>query len=336
MRSDNTDSTDMDNQSLDNAIIDYLSKKSITDQTEKLALARIASKTQTSIEQIQMSINRLSTRNIVRKIYFEGKVGFELTPKGKIAVDTIAKVQTDRITKQLQEAIQQERKTKLRTSALDKLISIEDKWQNYQVPDKNHAEEIEKEAAKLLAATKETQNKQPLCHLHPQNYERKFSEYKPQIENLTQQNNNLTKEVNNYGKIKNHFLLISADIEQIGKAIIKYESIAEATNQVNLLKTTLSKLKPIKSQLGEFDSEQLSRFEDLKTKLADNSRRLETLKKPTHEFAPIKRENSAEKTVLYPDPECPIKLEHKTSNYPTEEKCGKCGTKRKSTPVNIG
>jgi hypothetical protein len=330
------DGTDTDKSSIDNVIIDYLSKKSVTDQTEKLALARIASKTQTNIDQVQRSINRLSTRNVIRKIFFQGKIGFELTPKEKIAIDAIAKVQTDRITKQLQEAIQRERKTKLRTSVLNKLISIEDKWQNYMVVDKKLADEFEKKATKLLNETKETQNKQPLCAVHPQNYDREFSEYKPQIENLTQQNNNLTKEVNNYAKIKNHLLSISADIEKIDKAIIKYESVAEATNQVRLLKTTLSKLEPIKSQLEEFDSEQLSRFEDLKTKLADNSRLLETLKKPTHEFAPIKRENSVEKTVLYPDPECPIKHEHKTSSYPIEEKCSKCGTKRKSTPVNIG
>jgi hypothetical protein len=43
--------------------MDYLSKKGITDQTEKLALARISSKMEISREQVEMSINRLSAKN---------------------------------------------------------------------------------------------------------------------------------------------------------------------------------------------------------------------------------------------------------------------------------
>jgi hypothetical protein len=47
-------------------------------------------------------------------------------------------------------------------------------------------------------------------------------------------------------------------------------------------------------------------------------------------------ERLEEKTALYPDPEGPIKYGRKTREYPLVEKCGRCGTERKLTPVNIG
>lgn len=331
-----TSNDDTGKLSIDDAIIDYLSKKGITDQTEKLALARISSKMEISSEQVEMSINRLSTKNLIRKVYLQGKVGFELTPRGKSAIEVLAKAETARITRQLQEAIHQERKAKLRSSNVNKTKSIEDEWQTYQMPDRKLINEIEQEATKFLAATKEIKDKQPLCHIDPQNYDQEFSQYKAQIEKLTEQNNNLTKAVNNYTKIKNYLQSISADIENINKTINKYEPIAEATAQVNQLKTSLCRLKSIQSPLENFDKDQLSQFEQLKTQLGDNSRLLETLKKPTHEFTPIKRESLTEKTTRYPDPEGPIKHDHKTNRYPLVEKCSKCGTKRRTTPVDIG
>ena len=321
---------------MDDAIIDYLSKKGITDQTEKLAFAQISSKMEISSEQVEMSINRLSAKNLIRKVYLQGKVGFELTPRGKSAIEVLAKAETARITRQLQEAIHQERKAKLRSGTVNKMKSIEDEWQNYQMPDRKLIDEIEQEATKFLAATKEIEARQPLCHVDPQNYDQEFSQYKPQIENLTEQNNHLTKAVNNYAKTKNYLTSISADIESINKTINKYEPIAEATAQVSQLKTSLCRLKSIQSQLENFDKAQLSRFEELKTQLGDNSRLLEILKKPTHEFTPIKRESLAEKAPWYPDPECPIKYGRKTSGYPVVEKCSKCGTKRRPTPFDIG
>ena len=336
MRLHDTSNGDTGKLSIDDAIIDYLSKKGITDQTEKLALARISSKMEISSEQVEMSINRLSAKNLIRKVYLQGKVGFELTPRGKSAIEVLAKAETARITRQLQEAIHQERKAKLRSGTVNKMKSIEDEWQNYQMPDRKLIDKIEQEATKFLAATKEIEDKQPFCHIDPQNYDQKFSQYKPQIENLTEQNNNLTKAVNNYAKIKNYLLSISADIESINKTINKYEPIAEATAQVSQLKTSLCRLKSIQSQLENFDKDQLAQFEELKTQLGDNSRLLEILKRPTHEFTPIKRENLAEKTTLYPDPEGPIKYGRKTSGYPLEEKCSKCGTKRRLTTVDIG
>ena len=289
-----------------------------------------------SSEQAEMSLNRLSAKNLIRKFYLQGKVGFELTPRGKSAIEVLAKAETARITRQLQEAIHTERKAKLRSGTVNKMKLIEGEWQNYQMPDRKLIDEIEQEAIKFLAATKEIVDKQPLCHLDPQNYDQEFSQYKPQIENLTIQNNNLTKEVNNYAKIKNYLLSISADIESINKAINRYEPIAEATAQVSQLKTSLCRLKSIQSQLENFDKAQLSRFEELKTQLGDKSRLLETLKKPTHEFTPIKRESLAEKATRYPDPEGPIKYDRKTSGSPLEEKCSKCGIKRRSTSVDIG
>ena len=282
-----------------------------------------------------MSIKRLSAKNLIRKVYLQGKVGFELTPKGKSAIEVLAKAETARITRQLQEAIHQERKAKLRSDTVNKMKSIEDKWQNYQMPDRKLIDKIEQEAKIFLAATKEIEGKQPFCHVDPQNYDQLFSQYKPQIENLAKQNNNLTKVVNNYSKIKNCLLSISADIESITKAINKYEPIAEAKAQVTQLKASLSRLKSIQSQLENFDMNQLAQFEVIKTKLEDNFRLLEILKRPTHEFTPIKRENS-EETTLYPDPEGPIKYSRKTSGYPLVEKCGKCGTTRSLTPVDIG
>ncbi|MGD0644179.1 MAG: hypothetical protein ABSA75_04670 [Candidatus Bathyarchaeia archaeon] len=322
--------------SIDDAVVDYLSKKAIIDQTEKLAYARISSKMGTSIEQVEMSIKRLSTKNLIRKVYLQGRVGFELTPRGKTAIEVLAKAETARITRQLQEAIHQERKAKLRSDTVNKMKSIEDEWQNYQIPDRKMIDKIKQEATKLLAATKEIEEKQPLCHIDLQNYDQKFSQYKSQIENLTEQNSNLTKAVNNYAKIMNSLLSISADIESINKTINKYEPIAEATAQVNQLKTGLGRLKSIQSQLENFDKEQLAQFEKLNTQLKDNFRLLEILKKPTHEFTPIKRESITEKTTRYPDPEGPIKHDRKTSGYALEEKCSKCGTKRRSTPVDIG
>jgi len=186
--------------SIDDAIIDYLSKKGITDQTEKLALARISSKMEISSQQVEMSINRLSAKNLIRKVYLQGKVGFELTPRGKAEIQVLAKAETARITRQLQEAIHQERKAKLRSGTVNKMKSIEDEWQNYQMPDRKLIDEIEQEATKFLTATKEIEDKQPLCHIDPQNYDQEFSQYKLQIENLTEQNNKLTKVVNNYAK----------------------------------------------------------------------------------------------------------------------------------------
>jgi DNA-binding MarR family transcriptional regulator len=326
---------DTDRLSIDNAIIDYLSKKGITDQTEKLALARISSKMEISREQVEMSINRLCAKNLIRKVYLESKVGFELTPRGKSAIEVSAKNETALITRRLQEAIHQERKAKLRSVTVNKMKSIENKWQNYQIPDRKIICEIEQEAIKFLALTKEAGDRQPLCHVDPQKYDQEFSLYKPRIEKLIEQSNNLIKDVNNYAKIKNYLLLILADIECINKTIRKYVPIEEARAQVSQLKTSLCVLKLIQSQIENFDEVQLSRFEELKAKFGDNFRLLEGLKKPTHEFMPIKRE-SLENAVLYPDPEGPIKFGHKTSGYLFVEKCSKCGTKRKSTPVNLG
>jgi hypothetical protein len=335
MRVQNTSNSDTNGLSIDDTIMDYLSKKSIVDQTEKLALARISSKMEISSEQIEMSINRLCVKNLIRKVYLQDKVGFELTPRGRLAIEALAKAETARVTRQLQEAIHQERKAKLRSGKVNKIKSIEDKWQSYQMPDGKLISEIEQQAIRFLATTKEIEDRQPLCHIDPQKYDHEFSEYKPQIEKMTGQNNNLIKNVDNYAKIRNYLLSISTDIEIISKTINKYEPIAEATAQVSQLKTSLCRLKSIQSQLENFDKDQLSRFEELKTKLGDNFRLLERLKKPTHEFTPIKRE-SLEKAVLYPDPEGPIKLGYKTSGYLLVEKCSKCGAKRRSTPVDMG
>jgi DNA-binding MarR family transcriptional regulator len=331
-----TSNSDAGKLSTDDAIIDYLSKKEIIDKTERLVLARISAKLEISSDQVEMSINRLSAKNLIRKIYLQGKVGFELTPKGKSTLEIMAKAETERITRQLQEAIHQERKAKLRLSAVNKMKAVEEKWKNYQIPDKKLAYEIQGDAAKLLAATQETAQKQPLCHVNPQNYEQEFSQYRPQIENLIAQNNRTTKIVNNYAQIKDYQSLISADIETISKTITKYDSIAEAATQVSQLRISLGKLNSIQFQLEYFDEKQLSQFEMLKIQLGENSRLLEFLKKQTHQFAPIKRESLAETPTRYPDPEGPIKNERKTRRYPMEEKCIKCGMTRKSEPVDIG
>ena len=316
--------------------MDFLSKKGIVDQTEKLALARISGKMKISSEEAEMSIIRLCAKNLVRKVYLQGRVGFELTPRGKSTIEVLARAETERITRQLQESIHQERKTKLRLGAVTRMQSIADEWQNIQVPDRKLIGEVELEATRFLATTKEIEAKQPFCHIDTQSYEQEFSKYKPQIEKLIEQNSDLSRAISNYSKIKTYIRSLSADIESIDKAIRKYESIAEAAVQVSELKVSFCGLELIQSQLESFDRDQLSRFEELKIKLADNFRLLETLKKPTHEFAPIKREILAENTALSPDPELPMKYGGKTSGIPLLEKCSKCGTKRKSTPVNIG
>jgi len=336
LRLHDTSDSDTGKPSIDDAIMNYLSKKGVSDQTEKLALARISSKMGLSSQEAEMSINRLSAKNLIRKVYFQGKVCFELTPKGKSTIEVLAKAETARITKQLQEAIHQERKAKLRSSTVNKIKSIEEKWQRDQIPDRKLLDEIEHEAAKFFAATKEIEGKQPFCQIDPQNYDQQFSQYKPQIENLAEQNNKLTKAVNSFAKIKNCLLPISADIESINKTINKYEPIAEAAAQVSQLKASLVRLKSIQSQIENFDKNQLARFEVLRVQLEDNFRLLEILKRPTHEFTPIKRESSAEKITLYPDPEGPIKYSRKTSGYLLEEKCGRCGTTRRLKPVDIG
>ncbi len=322
-------------QSTDDAVIEYLSKKSITDQTEKLALARISTKIGISSQQAEMSTNRLSAKNLIRKIYLQGKVGFELTPRGKAVIEALARAETARITQKLQEAIHEQRKAKLRASIVDKMKSIGEKWQTYQIPDRNLIAETQQEATKLLATTKEIQTKQPLCHIDPQNYEQQFMQYKLQIEKLISQNNWMTRAVNNYTQIKEYLPLMLTDIESISKAINRYDPIPEAAAQVNQLITSVNKLKLIQSQLENFDKEQLSKFEELKTQLGENSKLLEVLKKPTHDFASIKKENSAEKAAWYSDPERPMIHDRKTGGALLVEKCSKCGTERKSTSVNI-
>ena len=316
--------------------MDYLSKKAIVDKTEKLALARIGTKLGISSEQVELVIKSLSAKNLIRKVYLQSGVGFELTPRGKSEIEALAKAETDRITKQLQESIHKERKAKLRVATVSKAKSIADKWQNYPIPKKDLMNEIEQEAIKLLAVTKEIQVNQPLCQKDPQNYDQEFSKYKLQIENLSQQNGKLTKAVNNYSQVKEYQLAISDEIESIAKTIKKYELISEATTEVSRLKGSIEILKPIQSQLDAFDKEQLSRFVDLKTQLVENLRLLETLKKSTHEFASTRRERVSEKENQSPDPECPIKYDGKTTSYSLEEKCVKCGAKRKSSSVTIG
>jgi len=321
---------------IDDAIIDFLSKKSgVTDQTEKLALARITTKIGTSLQEVEISINRLSSKNLIRKIYVQGKVGFELTPKGKMALDALAKAETDRITKKLQDAIEQEQKAKQRLNAVKKTKSIENQLQKYKAPDNKLMDNIEQEAIKLLLTTKEIKEKQPICEINPQNYDQEFLQYKSQIEKLIGQNSNLTQTVDNYAKIKNDQASISADIQNIKRTINKYEPLAEATAQVNELKNSLGKIELIQSQLETFDNEKLTRFIALRMELRNNSRLLEMLKKPTHEFKPIKIATETE-IAGYFDTEGPINDGHKTSGYPLMEKCGKCGIKRKSTRFDIG
>jgi len=329
----NTTSNDRSKLPIDEAILDYLSKKSTTDQTEKLAFAKISGKIEASIEQVQISINRLSEKHLIRKVIWQGKIVFELTPKGKLSIDALAKARTDLITRQLQDAIHLERKAKLRSTTINKVKSIADEWQDFQVPDRSLIDETKREASRLLDATKEIEGKQPLCHKNPRNYDQEFFNYKTQIENLSEQNKNINKIVNNYAKIKNIQVLISVGIEKINKTINKYEPIAEATVQISQLKTALDKLKSIQSQLEYYQKDELSQLEELNTKLSENLRTLDILKKPTHEFMPVKKSFS-ENTTWYSEGQ--IKYENKTSGYLLEEKCSKCGTKRKPKPVNIG
>ncbi len=328
---------EINKSSVDEAIIDFLSKKGgVIDQTEKLALVRIASKMGFGLQQVEISINSLSSKNLIRKIYVQGKVGFEMTPKGKIAHEALAKAETARITKQLQEAIQQEQKTKQRLNAVKKVESIEHQWQNYRIPDNNLMDNIEIEATRLLSEAKEIKEKQPTCESNPQNYDQEFSRYKPQIEKLIAQNSNMIQAADNYAKIKNDLLLIAMNIESITRAISKYELLTEAAAQVNQLKASLSELKLVQSQLESFDLEKLARFMELKFQLRDNSRLLEILKKPTHEFKPMKIAGPPEKIVQYFDTEGPINDGYETSGYALMEKCTKCGIKRKSARVDIG
>lgn len=322
--------------SIDEAIIEFLSKKDgITDQTEKLALTRITSKTGFSLQEIETSINRLSTKNLIRKIYVQTKVGFELTPKGKSTLEAIAKAETERITKQLREAIEQEQKTKQRLNVVKKTKLIENEWQNYQVPDNRLIDNIEQEGLKILLTTKEIKEKQPICEKNPQNYDQEFIDYKVQIEKLISQNIKLIQTTDTYAKITNDQMSISTSIQNIRKTIAKFEQSPEATPQVNALKISLEKLKIIQSQLETFDKNKLTRFVALKTELRDNCRLLKTLKKPTHEFKPI-RIAAATEIAGYFDTEGPINDGFKTAGYPLTEKCSKCGIKRKSTRVDIG
>jgi|WetSurMetagenome_2_1015567.scaffolds.fasta_scaffold105275_1 DNA-binding PadR family transcriptional regulator len=319
----------------DDALMDFLSKKTIADKTEKMAFTRIGGKMGLSNEQVESGLSRLCAKNLVRKVYFQGGVGYELTPKGKSALEAVAKAETDRITKQLKEAINEDRKAKLRSGAFKKLLSVEDKWQTLELPARNLMAEIEQEAAKLLAATKEIEAKQPLCQNGPESYNTEFSRYKGQIEKLAEQNKNLTKAVKVYAQIGNYQEAILADVNDISKAIGRYAFVPDAEAQVSQLKVSLGKLKAIQVQLEAFDKPQLSRFEELKAKLEENARLLEPLGKPTHEFAPIKRESAA-KTNRFSDPEGLVRSVGETGRYALEEKCTKCGVKRRSTPVNIG
>jgi len=132
---------------------------------------------------------------------------------------------------------------------------------------------IEQVVKKFLLETNDIKNKQPLCHRDLKNYEQEFQQYKPQIEKLIEQNSNLNRLINNYSQIKNYLRSISEDIESISKTICKYKSIAEATIHVNQLETSLHKLKSIQSQLKDFNNEQLSEFDELKTKLKERIQR---------------------------------------------------------------
>jgi hypothetical protein len=98
----------------------------------------------------------------------------------------------------------------------------------------------------------------------------------------------------------------------------------------------MATLKLIQSQLEHFDKDMLGRFEEFEVQLGVNFRLLETLKRSTHEFKPINSEILTEKTSLVPGPEGAIKYSRKTSEHPLEEKCIKCGAKRRLTTVDIG
>ena len=316
--------------------MDYLFKKSVIDQTEKLAVARISSKLEISTVQAEMSIKTLSEKSLIRKIFLQSRVGFELTPRGKAAIEGLAKAETARVTKQLQESIHQERIAKVRSVTVKKILLAVNDWQNIQIPDKNLMDETAQEVTKFLLATTEAEARRPFCHIVHESYDQEFSEYQSKINKIIEKSRDLARAVSDYAKIKNYLESISNDVESINRAIRKYEPIVEAAAQVNQLKTALTILKLTQSRLEAFDTETLTRLQDLKAQLSDCSRILEGLKKPTHEFIPIKKDSLAENTVLYPDPECPIKYSYDKSGQPSLEKCGKCGAKRKSTPVNIG
>jgi DNA-binding MarR family transcriptional regulator len=328
--------TGIDESSTDAAIMRYLVKNSVVDQTEKMALARISAKLQISSEQVEKSINSLSAKNLVRKVYIQRRVGFEVTPKGKVVLDTLAKIETARITARLQEAIQQERNAKRRVGAINKLQDSADKWRNFEMPDAKLMDEIAQEAAKFLAVTKEAQARQPLCTVDPENYDQEFAKYKVVVEQLIEQNSKLSRAVNSYAKIEDYSDSISADIKSITNGISRYEPMAEAAAQISQLKASVGILNSIQSQLNSFDKAKLSHFEQLKVQLGENSRLLDALKKPTHEFTQIKEKHLPENTNDYSDPELPIKSSGKTTGYSMLEKCIKCGAKRKFTPVTIG
>jgi hypothetical protein len=322
--------------SVDNTIINYLYKKIVVDQTEKLVIARISSKTQLSSRQAESGISRLCAKNLIRKIFLQGKIGFELTPKKISEIETLAKAETDRITRQLRESIQKEQKTKLRLDAVKKIRLIEEKWRSNQLPDKQQMDATELEANKFLAETEALQANQPFCNMNPQNYEKEFTAYKLLTEKFVEKNSKLTRTVNNYTKIKDHQLLLLADICSVSKTIAKYETLEEAEAQVDQLKTYLTNLSSIQHQQESFDKNQLLRFEEIKPKLTVNYQKLEILRKPTHEFITIRREITIEKASRYQDPEGMIRHDRKTSASPLEEKCSKCGLKRASTPFDIG
>jgi hypothetical protein len=282
---------------------------------------------------VHISINKLIEKHLIRKVSWQGKVVFELTPKGKSLINNLAKARTDQITQQLQAAIHLERRAKLRSSKINKVKLIADELKNFQVPDRILIDETKREATRLLAATKEIKGLQPLCTQDPQNYDQEFFKYRTQIEILSEQNQKIKRTLSNHAKIKNHQTSISAGIQKISETISKYDSIPEVSAQISRLKTALAELKLIQSQIENYHEDELSQLEELYIKLVDNSRTLDFLKKPTHEFMPV-RKSLTETTSWYTEGQ--IKYENKASGYLAEEKCSKCGTKRKPKPINIG
>jgi predicted transcriptional regulator len=331
-----TSGSDAEGLSVDNAVMDYLSKKVVIDQSEKLALARLSGKLGLSSEELEKSIRSLGTRNFVRKIYLHGKVGFELTPKGESALRALTKAKAALVTRRLQEAIHQDRQAKLRFNMVNKLISVEDEWQNSEFPEKELMEKVERQIEHFSLDTKNIEAEQPFCDSCDGNYDEEFSRYRPRVDELVQQSINLSRTVNRYLKVKNYNVMILTDIGRFERAIRKYEPIVEASDQVSRLKTSVDRLRLIQAKLEGFDSEMLSRFEQLKIKLGSTFRLLEVLRRPTHEFMSVKREPSTEKTKLYQDPEYPIKYSNNASGSQFVEKCRRCGAERDATPVTIG